>query len=360
MKPERLHLSQSANARLNQLLQNAIDAGDALGAVAAVGDSRGIVCCEPFGRTQVKRRGPTRTDTVFDLASLTKVVATTPSIMLLVERGEIVLSDSVSRYLTCLDTRSKKAITIRHLLTHTAGFPALAPLGKPRAPEEAVEAIARIRLVSKPGTAMRYTDLGFMVLGEVVREVSGQTLDQFAASNIFRPMDMRDTCFNPPARLASRCAATGMGEGKVRLGRVHDPVAAAIGGVSGHAGVFSTAEDLAAFARMILNRGAHGNERIISSASVRAMTTAQVEIAGERRGLGWDICTSYSSPRGDLMSPASFGHTGFTGTSIWIDPEKDLFVILLTNWVHRRESPNANRLRSLVSNVVAAGLEPRS
>ena len=341
-------------------LQHAVSESQTPGAVAYVGKGDDSIFHEACGARQlVPKSLPAEKDTIYDLASLTKVVATTPSIMLLVERGEMLLSDSVARYSPSFNTSSKKAITIRHLLTHTAGFPPLAPMGKPRAPEEAVEKIAHVRLLSEPGSAMRYTDLGFMVLGEIVRKVSGQTLDGFAAGNLFAPMGMADTCFNPPARLASRCAATGMGEGKVRLGRVHDPVAAAIGGVSGHAGVFSTAKDLAAFARMILNRGAHGNERIISSASVRAMTTAQVEIAGEKRGLGWDICTSYSSPRGDLMSPASFGHTGFTGTSIWIDPEKDLFVILLTNWVHRRESPNANRLRSLVSNIVAAGLEHR-
>lgn len=355
-----LRLSKAGEALLRDLIRDAIESRQARGAVLALGDSRRTFYCRAFGLAQVAPRRPMRTDTIFDLASLTKAIATAPGIMLLVESGRLLLSDSVSRYLPSFARGKRAEITLHHLLTHTSGLPALAEPGQARNLAQAAERIARLRLLAEPGSTVRYSDLGFMLLTEVVRVRSGESLDRFAARRIFGPLGMRDTVFNPPPSLASRCAAVEPGSGNVVVGRVSDPLAAGLGGVSGHAGLFSTARDLAIFARMILNHGLHRNRRILGSASARAMTSPQVEIAGEKRGLGWDIHTAYSSPRGDLLSPVSFGHTGYTGTSIWIDPEMGLFVILLTNWVRRGGAGNANRLRGLVANVAAAHVERRA
>jgi CubicO group peptidase (beta-lactamase class C family) len=204
---------------------------------------------------------------------------------------------------------------------------------------------------------MIYSDLGFVVLGEVVRIVSGQPLDEFARDNIFEPLGMRDTAFKPDAAMRKRCAATEERDGEILVGKVHDPNAAAMGGVAGHAGLFSTAGDLSIYARMLLNMGRHGQRRFLSPLSLRAMTTVQAEVKGEKRGYGWDIATAYSSPRGDFFGARSYGHTGFTGTSMWIDPEARVFAILLTNVIHPKAGKKATRLRAQVANVIAASIE---
>jgi CubicO group peptidase (beta-lactamase class C family) len=343
-EPHRTSFSPEGLEPLAPLLEAAISAGDVPGAVIVVGNADGPAYHRAFGWAQVvARRRRMKLDTVFDLASLTKVVATAPAVMILAEAGQLLLSDPVCRYLPAFAERGKETVTIAHLLTHTSGLPAFHDYSDASSAGQVVRGICEARLKTPPGEGMVYSDLGFIVLGEVVRLVSGRRLDQ-------------DTTFRPGAAARRRCAATEERDGEVLVGRVHDPNAAAMGGVAGHAGLFSTAADLGAYARMLLNHGRHGKRQILSPLSVETMTGVRAEIAGEKRGYGWDIATAYSSPRGDFLSPASYGHTGFTGTSLWIDPENGVFVILLTNCIHPRAGKKATRLRGLAANVVAASI----
>jgi uncharacterized protein YbbC (DUF1343 family) len=308
-------------------------------------------------------------DTVFDAASLTKVVATTSAVLKLMEEGKVRLNDPVVRYLPEFAANDKGDITLRHLLTHTSG---LRPI--PRLPEkwqgtEAVlKAIYDDTLVAAPGARFLYSDCGFILLGELVRRVSGLPLDEYTVRNIFAPLGMNDSRFNPPASWRAHIAPTeeidlptgekaGSGKGRILRGVVHDPRARGMGGVAGHAGLFTTAADLAKFARMLLAQGAlpGGKPRLFAQATIALATSPQTPPwSPSLRGLGWDIDTVFSAPRGDLFpAGTSFGHTGFTGTSIWIDPASESFVILLTNSVHPRVRPAISSLRSRLATVFA-------
>ncbi len=290
-------------------------------------------------------------DTIFDAASLTKVIATTTCVLKLAERGKVELEAPVARYLPEFVGENKQRVTVRHLLTHTSGNkPGIATSGI-NSYEEGIARACRNPLGDAPGTLIRYSDINFILLGEIVHRVSGKTLDEFAAAEIFRPLGMKDTGFRPAAASRPRIAPTTRG---TERGVVHDPTASKMGGVAGHAGLFTTAGDLARFARMLLAGGELEGVRILQSETVQRMTSVQTPdaIAG-RRGLGWDIDTGYSGPRGKWFPLGSYGHTGWTGTSLWIDPFSQSFVIFLSNRNHPTEAGNVLPLRQLLGTLAA-------
>jgi uncharacterized protein YbbC (DUF1343 family) len=370
-RPARPVQTLSRLASLDSVLSDAIARKELPGAVVVVGHNKKIVFRKAYGnRAVLPFSEPMTVDTIFDLASLTKVVATAPSILILVEEGKLRLVDPVVRYIPefAAGGGDREKVTVEHLLTHRAGFPPDDPLELyTGTPEEIFARKYRQPLVNPPGSKFVYSDVGYEVLGEVVRKVSGQSLDRFAAEHIFRPLGMKDTTFLPlsPRERAgvrggpaptSRFAPTEQREGRWMRGEVHDPRAYAVGGVAGHAGLFSTGDDLAKFCEMILAGGRLGHVRVLSPLAVEALTRPRDYGDADVRGLGFDIATGYSRTRGDLFPPGSFGHTGFTGTSLWIDPASETFVILLSNRVHPDGKGDVLRLRGLVSNVVAASV----
>jgi CubicO group peptidase (beta-lactamase class C family) len=296
-------------------------------------------------------------DTLYDCASLTKVVVTLPLILMLIDVGELTLADPASRYIPEL---SGDAITIRHLLTHTAGFPPFVDLhGLGLSREEIVAHIGRLTLEYEPGTAYVYSDLGYILLGEVIARLYGCPLDEAARRHLFGPLGMRDSCFRPDAALRPRIAATEFApaEGAHRWGRVHDDNALTLGGVSGHAGLFATADDLAEYAEMWLSDGWAKGKSVLSPAIVKLATTSHTaHLPPANRGLGWVLKGDRWDASGDLMSASAYGHTGFTGTSLWIDPAAGVYVVLLTNRVHFGRDVNIAGLRAAVHNIVAASV----
>lgn len=298
-------------------------------------------------------------DTIFDAASLTKVVATTPSVLRLIEQGKIGLSTKVARHLPEFrGDPNKSNVTVRQLLTHTSGL--LAGIRRGYQWEGAAHGIALAAgevSSHQAGFHYRYSDLNFILLGELVRRVSGQSLDAFASEQIFTPLKMRDTGFRPKAALIPRIApTTRLEDGSILRGTVHDPTSRAMGGVAGHAGLFTTAEDLARFARMLLNGGELDGIRILNKKSVALMTSVQSPPSiTARRGLGFDIDSPYAGPRGDRFPIGSYGHTGWTGTSLWIDPFSRSFVILLSNRNHP-SGGNVLRLRQQIGSLAARAI----
>lgn len=348
--PERLAVADA-------LVAEAVENKNVPGAVLLVG-RRGAVAWErAYGCAVVRpEKRPTVLNTIFDLASVTKPVAAGTAIALLIEDNRVDLDAPVARYLPAFGARP--AVTVRHLLTHAGGLRAGgAYSGRTLTLSQIVDEIARSRTMAPPGEQFLYSDFSAVTLGAIVETVSGQPLDQFCRDQIFDPLGMNDTVFRPSPFLAPRCAATTSGDDSpATRGRVHDPLARALGGVSGNAGLFSTADDLSRFCQMLLNGGEHNGVRVLKPETVRLMTTKQSPFVGEARGLGWDLDSSYSV-RGALP-PGSFGHTGFTGTSVWIDPLTQTFVILLTNAVHARPSASGVviPLRRAVASVVASAL----
>jgi uncharacterized protein YbbC (DUF1343 family) len=364
----------SGFAPIATLVDDAIARRELPGAVVVVGRGDAIVYHGAFGRRAVEPAPePMTEDTIFDLASLTKVVATTTSVMTLVEAGRIRLSDPVARFVPDFGRYGKNGITIRHLLTHTSGLrPDLELDVEFHGADEAIRRAIEETPTAPPGERFVYSDINFFLLGEIVRRVSGERLDAYAARHVFEPLGMKETRFLPPEswrpRIAptERCAglawpcATGADVPFLR-GVVHDPTARRMDGVAGHAGLFSTAADLSRFCRMLLNGGSLGTTRILSPATVARMTSPSTP-AGMRdvRGLGWDIDSTYSSNRGELFPIGSYGHTGFTGTSLWLDPQTKSYVIFLSNRVHPDGKGDATPIRAKVATVAAAALYAQS
>lgn len=349
----------AGTAKLDDAINAAIGDGLTPGAVAWI-ESRGQrLHFKSYGlRSLVPIREPMTTDTVFDCASLTKVIATAPSIMALVEEGKVRLDDPIKRYLP--DFRDPSPITVRQLLTHYSG---LRPSLTLEPPWSGYQTGVRLALqeapVQPPESRFIYSDINYILLAEIVRKVSGMPIDRFASERIFKPLGMDDTTFLPPESLRARVAPTErLEDGAVLRGVVHDPTTRMMGGVSGQAGLFSTAEDVARFARMMANGGELDGVRVLSPLSVLRMRTPQSPKGKAARGIGWDIDTRYSSPRGDLFGTVSYGHTGYTGPSLWIDPDSHSFVVLMTNRVHPKAETSVVRLRSFVASIVAANLDP--
>ncbi|MGA7175499.1 MAG: glycoside hydrolase family 3 N-terminal domain-containing protein [Candidatus Acidiferrales bacterium] len=322
------------------ILDGAVADGAFPGGVLAVGLHDQLIV-HPFGRLSYPAKSPAvNADTIYDLASLTKPIVTATAIMLLAADNEVDLDAPVSRYLAHQQAGPNpewaQTITIRELLLHTSGLPAHRDLyNSSSSPAEMRQQLYAEHLVSAPGTKIEYSDLGFILLGDIVERLTGKTLDQYARENIFDPLGMNDSYFNPPRVLRARIAPT-QNDAAYRKrqlhGEVDDANAFALGGVAGHAGLFSTAADVAAFAQMMLNVGIYAQQRILPGAIVTQFT-ARVAVGDSARTLGWDVPTGDSSS-GHYFSPRTYGHNGFTGTSIWIDSQKDLFVILLTNRVN--------------------------
>ncbi len=346
-------------ARLDQVVRQEIAAGKVPGAVVLVGHQGRIVYRRAFGRRCVEPRPqPMAADTVFDLASLTKVVATTTAVMQLVDARALRLDDTVARHWPEFAPNGKGRITLRQLLTHTSGLRAGVNSRPPWSDYRgALAAIAADRPLNPPGTSCRYSDVNFIVLGEVVRRVSGQPLDVYCAQKIFKPLGMKRTSFTPPTSWQPSIAPCDLQHGRLRWGEVQDPTAARLGGVAGHAGVFSTADDLARFAQMLLDRGESQGRRILSPEAVAAMTRPQPLPGGSiRRGLGWDSRSPYSKEFNASFPAGSFGHTGYTGTSIWCEPRSKTFLIILTNRLHPHGQGGVKALRAKTAAAVAAAL----
>lgn len=292
-------------------------------------------------------------DTIFDAASLTKVVATTPAVMLLVERGQVDLDGPVAKYIPEFAKEGKEPITVRHLMTHTSGL--RAGIGAfEGGTETAILLACREKLVNPIGAQFLYSDINYILLGEIVHRVSGKPINRFAMDEIFVPLKMRNTGYLPLTEWRERIAPTEKEGTNILRGVVHDPTARRMDRVAGHAGVFTTAADLARFARMMLNYGELDGVRLFKPETVRLMTSVQTPPGmTARRGLGWDIDTSFSGPRGSLFPVGSYGHTGFTGTTMWIDPFSKTFVILLTNSVHIPGRGDVRGLRRTVGTLAA-------
>jgi len=345
---------------VDAVIQQAILEGQIPGAVLLVGHDGQVIYRKAYGsRALEPRREPMTLDTIFDLASLTKVVATTPAVMQLVEQGKVRLNDPLAKYLPDFAQSGKEDITVRQLLTHYSGLPPDLDLKAPWTGKETAYRMAfAATLQDPPGSRFSYSDINFIMLGALVERVSGETLDEYCQRRIFTPLKMTHTRFVPPAAPRAgwiqKIAPTQYDENEHMLRAVvHDPTVRRMGGVAGQAGLFSTADDLAKFAQAMLN----GGGGILSAESVQKMTRPeQPPSAPVLRGFGWDIDSPYSSNRGDLLPVGGYGHTGFTGTSLWIDPTTKTYIILLTNAVHPRGKGNAMALRSKVATAIAAAL----
>jgi beta-glucosidase-like glycosyl hydrolase/CubicO group peptidase (beta-lactamase class C family) len=348
---------------VDQLLEDFVQEKAFPGGVLAVGYHGTLAHLKTFGRLTYEVDSPRAVEnTIYDLASLTKVVATTTMAMMLVDDGRLNLDKPVQDFLPRFQGPGKEKVTVRQLLTHSSGIDWWAPLYKDLSGKKAyVEHIEQMDLVYEPGTKSLYSDLGLILLGEILERVAGQSLNVFTREQIFEPLGMKDTHFQPSEALLERIAPTEFDEWRGRLlhGEVHDENAHALGGVAPHAGLFSTAGDLARFVQTILNGGVFEHHRLISRPTIEHF----VERAGvpdSSRALGWDTKSPEKSSAGSFFSPNSFGHTGFTGTSIWIDPDRELFVILLTNRVHpTRENHLIRKVRPAVADAVVNALESK-
>ncbi len=337
--------------------------GDCPGAVVVIVHDDEVVFRKVYGSRAVKpEKVPMTADTIFDMASLTKPVATATSMMLLIEQGKLKPGDLVSKHWPAFAANGKDDVTIEHLFLHTSGLTAdnaVADYADGRA--KALERIAGLKLEAPAGTRFHYSDVGFIVLGELVERLSGMPVDRFAKKHVFEPLKMSDTGFTPVEELRKRIAPTGLRDGKIILGEVHDPRSFKLGGVAGHAGLFSTADDLARYCRMLLRGGELDGKRILAEKTVKLFTEPHaVTVAGKggeskgSRSYGWDVDTSYSAPRGDgFKKGEGFGHTGFTGTSVWVDPGTKTAVIVLTNRVHPDDKGNVTQLRREIGTIVA-------
>ncbi len=347
--------SPEGMASLKAALDQAIKGHQTPGAVAWIEHAGAVEHWAQGERALVPEKEAMSEDTIFDAASLTKVVATTPSVMLLIEQGKVALAAPVKRYLPEFTGEGRDAITVQQLLTHTSGLPADIP-AKPAWTGYAEGIRLACASVPKPapGQAFRYSDINFILLGEIVHRVSGDTLDVFAREHVFAPLQMQDTGFKPASALLPRIAPTERDEtGRMLRGVVHDPTSRRMGGVAGHAGLFLTARDLARYARLMLHGEVDG-VRLFRPETLALMTHSQTPAAlPERRGLGWDIDSKFSRPRGKLFPLGSFGHTGYTGTAMWIDPASQTFYVLLTTRLHPDGKGDVRDLYEEVGTLVA-------
>ena len=328
------------------------------GGYAAVGTADGVIAEYGVGRLDILDASRPSATTIWDLASLTKVIGTTSALMQLVGSGRVALDSPVVRYLPAWKAPRAELITVRHLLSHSSGMPAWRALYKEAAtPEEAELQLFATSPDTVPGVRYVYSDLGFILLGKLVEQVSGERLAHYDSAHLFAPLGMSDTRYLPPASLLPRIAPTEQDpwrQRKVR-GEVHDENAVRLGGVSGHAGLFSTGQDLTRFARMYLHHGILDGVRIFDSATVAVFTHMQ-DSTISRRALGWETPTAGNSA-GSRLSPLAFGHTGFTGTSLWMDPATGVFVLLLTNRVNpTRENRKIGAVRTALANAAVGAL----
>ncbi len=348
--PESVGLTEKRQTEIDSAVAKALEEKRMPGCVVLIGRGDGIAFLKAYGHRQIRPENvPMTTDTVFDLASLTKPIATATSIMQLVEQGQVALDAPVAKYHPEFAANGKDKITVQDLLVHQGG---LIPDNHLRdyedGPEEAFKKINALKLSAEPRTKFMYSDVGFLVLGRIVETVSGDSLKDYTSQHIFEPLGMTETGYLPAKSLRERAAVTQERNGKWMRGEVHDPRAFKLDGIAGHAGLFSTAEDLAQYATALLK----GGRPIFEPETVSKMTKSYPVSRGTR-GLGWDKKSPYSSNRGATMTDQAFGHGGFTGTAIWIDPGLDLYVIFLSNRVHPDGKGSVNRLAGEIGTIAA-------
>jgi CubicO group peptidase (beta-lactamase class C family) len=344
-------------------IEQAIEEGQSPGAVLCVGRKGGVEYLRAYGNRALQPQPVTMTvDTLFDLASLSKPIGCATSVMALVEQGKFAVTDRVAKYLPPFGANGKADVTIEQLLLHRGGLIADNPIEDFKGtPAEMMKRTLESALKYEPGTKVVYSDVGFITLGELARVTAGRPLNEFARDTFFKPLGMQETTYLPPDALKARCAPTEKRDGRWMVGEVHDPRAYALGGFAGHAGLFSTAMDVSRYCRMILGFGQLEGVRVLKESTVADMIRPRTLPDGTMaRGYGFDIDTKYSAPRGERFPVGkSFGHTGFTGTSLWMDPGGDAFVILLTNAVHPvNKGKPINDLRRQVGTAVANAMLP--
>jgi len=352
---------KAALGKIDEAIESAIARKKCPGGVVWL-ESRGQSYHKAFGNRSVYPKSEEMSeDTIFDSASLTKVVATTPSVMKLIEEGKIGIEDKVQKYVPELIGDSNKSeVTIRHLMTHTSGLPAGIRRGYDWAGyENGIRMACAETSYGGAGVAYKYSDINFILLGEIVRRVSGVGLDVYAKQKIFAPLKMVDTQYRPASALRSKIApTTRMAGASVLRGTVHDPTCRSMGGVAGHAGLFTTAADLARYARMMLNGGELDGVRVFKKETVAMMTSVQSPSGiVARRGLGWDIDSPYAGPRGEVFPRGSYGHSGWTGTSLWIDPFSKSFLVFLSNRNHPTEKGSVLSLRYNIASLAAEAIK---
>jgi CubicO group peptidase (beta-lactamase class C family) len=361
VKPEALGVSPDILARIDDAVGQAIRRGDLPGAVVVIVHQGKVILRKAYGQRSLEpEQAAMAPELVFDLASLTKPIATAMSILLLAEKGKLRLSDFVADHVPGSPFQGAK-ITVEQLLLHTSGLIADNPVADYEGGRaKALENVYRLRSIAEPGSKFIYSDVGYIVLGDLVERLGGMPLDRFARKNIFHPLGMGETGYNPEGKLKDRAAPTEKRAGRWLRGEVHDPRAFLMGGVAGHAGLFSTADDLAVFAQTLLQEGEYRGRRVLAPQTVRLMTTPRPVPGGKTqwlRAYGWDVSTRYSANRGEVFPDGkSFGHTGFTGTSLWLDPASQTAVIFLSNRVHPSGKGNVTRLRSRIATVAAEAL----
>lgn len=369
--PEAVGLDASRLANADRAIAQAIADKTIPGAVLCVERHGKIGYLKAYGNKRVyPNTEKMTTGTVFDMASCSKAMSTATCAMILIDRGLLRLNDRVDQYVPEFEnwkdsiTGETEAIRVIDLMTHTSGLPPYAPVqelkkkyGSPN-PQAVVNWISHCKRLYAPETGWTYSCCNYIMLQQVIEKITGQTLQQFAHDNIFAPLNMRHTDYRPSKALAALCAPTEkQADGNCLLGVVHDPLACTMmGGLSGNAGLFSSAEDVATYCAAILNKGELNGKRILSPLAVKCMETVPRSLAQFGHTPGWGISTPYSSNSGDLLSAQTFGHTGYTGTSIVIDPANDVAIILLTNCVHPVDKGNVVRLRALVANAVAGAI----
>jgi CubicO group peptidase (beta-lactamase class C family) len=359
-QPVQKEIQKERFSRIDHVIEEEIEEGKFPGAVVLVGKQGDILYWKAFGKEVIEPyQEPIGRNTIFDLASLTKPIATATSIMILKDRKAIELDDYVGAYLPAFACNGKEEVRVRHLLSHTSGLPAYMnaddlkeQFGSP-CPEKVIERICEMEAISKPGEEFRYSCLGYITLAKIVETVGGKSIGDFSRENIFDPLGMRHTAYTPPDSWEKDVAAAQIVDQQLLRGTVHDPLAKLMGGISGNAGLFSNAYDLSIYCRMLLNDGIWNGRRVLSPEAVAMLTTAQAY----GRAYGFDVNSSYSSVKGSYAPKKAFCHTGYTGTSIVCDPVSETFVIILTNRVHPSDEGTAKSVRSKVADIVFSGLQ---
>ncbi len=358
-------LKTSKLQKIDQAIEKAVRQGKTPGGVFWL-EHKGGVYTKAYGYAALQPQiAFASIDTLYDSASLTKVMATAPAILILMERGEIELDAQVKQYLEDFDNGGKESITIRHLLTHTSGLrPGIDHTVEVNGIQEewngyetAIALAKAEKAQHPPGTQFIYSDINYIILGEIIEQISGMPLEEFTRKEIFKPLGMSDTGYLPSPKLRERIAPTKWVDGEMLRGIANNPICRKTGGVHGHAGIFTTAPDMAKFARMILNKGNLEGVRLLQPENVELMTSIQSpESVSSLRGLGWDIDSSYSSQRGEVFPIGGFGHTGFAGPSIWIDPFSQTIVIFMTNRIHPDGTGDVRELRRQIGTLSAEAL----
>ncbi|MFB0555298.1 MAG: serine hydrolase domain-containing protein [Phycisphaerae bacterium] len=354
-QPVQKEIQKERFSEIDYVIEEEIEKGNFPGAVVLVGKQSDILYWQAFGNEVIEPFEETiNRNTIFDLASLTKPIATAASIMILKDRKALNLDDYVGAYLPAFACNDKEEVRIKHLLSHTSGLPAYTnanelkeQFGSP-CPEKIIEKICGLESISKPGEEFRYSCLGYIMLAKIVETVSGKNIGDFSRENIFSPLGMKHTAYAPPDSWEKDIAATQIVDRQLLRGTVHDPLAKLMGGISGNAGLFSNAYDLSIYCRMLLNEGIWNGTRVLSPEAVAMLTTSQTY----GRAYGFDVNSNYSSVKGSYAPEKAFCHTGYTGTSIVCDPVSEAFVIILTNRIHPSDEGTAKPVRSKVADIV--------